>query len=522
MATTEHIQLKGAVEGRAREVLTPEALAFVAKLQREFAGRREELLRLRDERQRRLDAGETPQFLVTTSSVRDSDWKVAKVPGDLQDRRVEITGPTDRKMLINALNSGARVFMADFEDANSPTWSNLVEGQANLTDAIERRINFTSPEGKEYKLNEKVATLLVRPRGWHLLEKHVEVDGKPMSGGIFDFGLYFFHNARRLLEKGSGPYFYLPKLESHLEARLWNDIFNLAQDQLGVPRGTIRVTVLIETILAAFEMDEILYELRDHSSGLNAGRWDYIFSVIKKFHDRPDFVLPDRAQVTMTVPFMRAYTELLVKTCHRRGAHAMGGMAAFIPSRRDPDVNRVALAKVKEDKDREAGDGFDGTWVAHPDLVPTATESFDKVLGERPNQLEKQRPEVATTAAQLVDVKVPGSTITKEGLRLNISVGIQYIESWLRGTGAAAINNLMEDVATAEISRSQVWQWVHQSSRLEEGPSVTAELVREMADAEMGKLKGGRFTDARKVFEEVALSKQFQPFLTLVALKYLD
>jgi len=522
MATTEHIQLKGAVEGRAREVLTPEALAFVAKLQREFAGRREELLRLRDERQRRLDAGETPQFLVTTSSVRDSDWKVAKVPGDLQDRRVEITGPTDRKMLINALNSGARVFMADFEDANSPTWSNLVEGQANLTDAIERRINFTSPEGKEYKLNEKVATLLVRPRGWHLLEKHVEVDGKPMSGGIFDFGLYFFHNARRLLEKGSGPYFYLPKLESHLEARLWNDIFNLAQDQLGVPRGTIRATVLVETILAAFEMDEILYELRDHSSGLNAGRWDYIFSVIKKFHDRPDFVLPDRAQVTMTVPFMRAYTELLVKTCHRRGAHAMGGMAAFIPSRRDPDVNRVALAKVKEDKDREAGDGFDGTWVAHPDLVPTATESFDKVLGERPNQLEKQRPEVATTAAQLVDVKVPGSTITKEGLRLNISVGIQYIESWLRGTGAAAINNLMEDVATAEISRSQVWQWVHQSSRLEEGPSVTAELVREMADAEMGKLKGGRFTDARKVFEEVALSKQFQPFLTLVALKYLD
>ncbi len=522
MATTEHIQLKGAVEGRAREVLTSDALAFVAKLQREFAGRREELLRLRDERQRRLDAGETPQFLVTTSSVRDSDWKVAKVPRDLQDRRVEITGPTDRKMLINALNSGARVFMADFEDANSPTWSNLVEGQANLTDAIERRINFTSPEGKEYKLNEKVATLLVRPRGWHLIEKHVEVDGKPMSGGIFDFGLYFFHNAKRLLEKGSGPYFYLPKLESHLEARLWNDIFNLAQDQLGVPRGTIRATVLIETILAAFEMDEILYELRDHSSGLNAGRWDYIFSVIKKFHDRPDFVLPDRAQVTMTVPFMRAYTELLVKTCHRRGAHAMGGMAAFIPSRRDPDVNRVALAKVKEDKDREAGDGFDGTWVAHPDLVPTATESFDKVLGERPNQLEKQRPDVATTAAQLVDVKVPGSTITKEGLRLNISVGIQYIESWLRGTGAAAINNLMEDVATAEISRSQVWQWVHQSSRLEEGPSVTADLVREMADAEMGKLKGGRFTDARKVFEEVALSKQFQPFMTLVALKYLE
>jgi malate synthase len=522
MAATEHVQLKGAVEGRAREVLTPEALAFVAQLQREFAGRRQELLRLREERQRRLDAGETPQFLVTTSSVRDSDWQVANAPKDLQDRRVEITGPTDRKMLINALNSGARVFMADFEDANSPTWSNLVEGQANLTDAIERRINFTSPEGKEYRLNEKVATLLVRPRGWHLDERHVEVDGQPMSGGIFDFGMYFFHNAKRLLKKESGPYFYLPKLEGHLEARLWNDIFNMAQDELGVPRGTIRATVLIETVLAAFEMDEILYELRDHSSGLNAGRWDYIFSVIKKFHDRPQFVLPDRAQVTMTVPFMRAYTELLVKTCHRRGAHAMGGMAAFIPSRRDAEVNRVALARVKEDKDREAGDGFDGTWVAHPDLVPTATESFDRVLGDRPNQLERQRPEVSTTAAQLVDVKVPGGTITENGLRMNVSVGIQYIESWLRGTGAAAINNLMEDVATAEISRSQVWQWVHNASPLEEGSIVTAHLVREIADDEMGKLKGGRFEDARKVFEEVALSSEFQPFLTLVALKYLD
>jgi malate synthase len=522
MATTEQINVKGAVEGRAKEVLTPEALAFVGKLQREFAGRREELLRLRAERQRRLDGGETPQFLVTTSSVRDSDWTVAKAPKDLQDRRVEITGPTDRKMLINALNSGARVFMADFEDANSPTWSNLVEGQANLTDAIERRINFTSPEGKEYKLKEKVATLLVRPRGWHLDERHVEVDGKPMSGGIFDFGMYFFHNAKRLLKKGSGPYFYLPKLESHLEARLWNDIFNMAQDELGLPRGTIRATVLIETILAAFEMEEILYELRDHSSGLNAGRWDYIFSVIKKFHDRPGFVLPDRAQVTMTVPFMRAYTELLVKTCHRRGAHAMGGMAAFIPSRRDAEVNRVAIAKVKEDKDREAGDGFDGTWVAHPDLVQTANESFDRVLGDRPNQLEKQRPDVSTTAAQLVDVKVPGGTITESGLRLNVSVGIQYIESWMRGTGAAAINNLMEDVATAEISRSQVWQWVHHGSRLEEGPTVTADLVRELADEEMSKLKGGRFEEARKVFEEVALSKEFQPFLTLVALKHID
>ena len=531
MATTQQVQLKGAVEGRAAEVLTPKALAFVARLQREFGARRHELLRLRDERQTRLEAGEMPQFLVTTSSVRDSEWTVAKAPKDLQDRRVEITGPTDRKMLINALNSGARVFMADFEDANSPTWSNLVEGQVNLIDAIERRINFTSPEGKDYRLNEKVATLLVRPRGWHLDERHVEVDGKPMSGSLFDFGLYFFHNAKRLLDKGSGPYFYLPKIESHLEARLWNDVFNLAQDELGIPRGTIRATVLIETILAAFEMDEILYELRDHSGGLNAGRWDFIFSIIKKFRNRPEFVLPDRVQVTMTVPFMRAYTELLVKTCHRRGAHAMGGMAAFIPSRRDPEVNRVALAKVKEDKDREASDGFDGTWVAHPDLVPTATEAFDRVLGSRPNQLERQRPEVSVTASQLTDVKVPGGTITENGLRMNVSVGIQYIESWMRGVGAAAINNLMEDVATAEISRSQIWQWVRHASRLSEGPTVSADLVREIADDEMTKLRerygeevwaSARFDEARKAFEEVSLSETFQPFLTLVAQKDID
>ena len=531
MATTQQVQLKGAVEGRASEVLTPQALGFVAKLQREFGGRRQELLRLRDERQTRIEAGEMPQFLVTTSSVRDSDWTVATAPKDLEDRRVEITGPTDRKMLINALNSGARVFMADFEDANSPTWSNLVEGQVNLIDAIERRIDFTSPEGKEYRLNDKVATLLVRPRGWHLDERHVQVDGKPMSGSLFDFGLYLFHNAKRLLKKGSGPYFYLPKLESHLEARLWNDVFNLAQDELGVPRGTIRATVLIETILAAFEMDEILYELRDHSAGLNAGRWDYIFSIIKKFRNRPEFVLPDRAQVTMTVPFMRSYTELLVKTCHRRGAHAMGGMAAFIPSRRDPEVNRVALAKVKEDKDREANDGFDGTWVAHPDLVPTATEAFDRVLGHRPNQLERQRPEVDVKAGQLTDVKVPGGTITENGLRMNVSVGIQYIESWMRGTGAAAINNLMEDVATAEISRSQVWQWAKHASRLAEGPTVNADLVREIADDEMATLRErygeevwakSRFNEARKAFEEVALSKDFHPFLTLVALKHID
>src|SRR6195256_734545 len=523
VATTEQVEVKGPVAGRAGEVLTQEALDFVGRLQREFGGRRQQLLAARDERQARIDAGEMPDFLSSTASVRSSEWRVAAAPHDLQDRRVEITGPTDRKMLINALNSRARGVMADFEDANSPTWSNLVDGQVNLIDAIERRLTFTSPEGKEYRLNEKVATLLVRPRGWHLDERHVLVGGRPISGSLFDFGLYFFHNAKRLLGKGSGPYFYLPKLESHLEARLWNDVFNFAQDDLGVPRGTIRATVLIETILAAFEMEEILYELREHSSGLNAGRWDYIFSIIKKFRNRPDFVLPDRAQVTMTVPFMRAYTELLVKTCHRRGAHAMGGMAAFIPSRRDPEVNRVALAKVKDDKDREAKSGFDGTWVAHPDLVPTATEAFDMVLGGQPNQLERQRPDVAVTAEQLIDVAVPGGTITENGLRMDVSVGIQYIESWLRGTGAAAINNLMEDVATAEISRSQVWQWIRHSSKLSEGPTVSEDLVREIADDEMTKIRErlgedgwtkSRFGDARAVFEEVALDRSFPAFLT--------
>src|SRR5438552_4101500 len=438
MATTQHVQLKGAVEGRAGEVLTPEALGFLARLQREFAGRRRELLRLRDERQTRLDAGEMPQFLVTTSSVRDSDWSVAKAPKDLQDRRVEITGPTDRKMLINALNSGARVFMADFEDANSPTWSNLVEGQVNLIDAIERRIDFTSPEGKEYRLNDKVATLLVRPRGWHLDERHVEVDGKPMSGSLFDFGLYLFHNAKRLLKKGSGPYFYLPKLESHLEARLWNDAFNLAQDELGVPRGTIRATVLIETILAAFEMDEILYELKDHSAGLNCGRWDYIFSFIKKFRKRPDSVLPDRARVTMDRHFLKSYVDLLVKTCHRRRAHAMGGMAAQIPIKHDPVANEAALEKVRQDKLREVRAGHDGTWVAHPGLVPVAAQVFDAAM-PGPNQLDVARDDVRVTAADLLTV--PAGEITETGLRTHVDVGIQCLDPWLRGVGCAPIYN---------------------------------------------------------------------------------
>ncbi|MGH3052571.1 MAG: malate synthase A, partial [Gaiellaceae bacterium] len=411
------VEVLGSLEGRAAEILTPEALDFVASLHRSFDDTRLRLLRERGARQQRLDAGDLPDFLPETAGVRDDDWRVSPVPDDLQDRRVEITGPVERKMMINALNSSARCFMADFEDANSPTWANCVEGQVNLIDAIERRIEFTSREGKEYRLKDEIAVLIVRPRGWHLVERHVLVDGRPVSGSLFDFGLYFFHNAERLLERGSGPYFYLPKLESHLEARLWNDVFLAAQEALDVPRGTIKATVLIETILAAFEMDEILYELREHAAGLNAGRWDYIFSIIKRFRDRPEFVLPDRAQVTMTVPFMRAYSQLLVKTCHRRGAHAMGGMAAFVPSRRDPEVNEKALAGVREDKVREAGDGFDGTWVAHPDLVPIALESFDRVLGKRPNQIERQRDDVEIRSADLLDVRSTPGDVTEAGLR---------------------------------------------------------------------------------------------------------
>jgi malate synthase len=496
-------------------ILSGDALAFVADLQRTFGGRRAELLAARAERQRRLLAGELPDFLAETRAVReDPSWRVAEAPPDLADRRVEITGPTDRKMVINALNSGARVFMADFEDANSPTWSNVVDGQRNLIDAIERTISLDQ-NGKSYQLNDEVATLLVRPRGWHLPERHVLVDGEPVSGSLFDFGLYMFHSARRALDRGSGPYFYLPKLESHLEARLWNDVFLHAQDVLGIPRGTIRATVLIETILAAFEMEEILYELREHSAGLNAGRWDYIFSVIKKFRHRDDFVLPDRSAVTMTVPFMRAYTELLVKTCHARGAFAIGGMAAFIPSRRDAEVNETALARVREDKDREAGDGFDGTWVAHPDLVPTATEEFDRVLGDRPNQLERQRPEVSVGAADLLSVPDTPGEITEAGIRQNVSVGIQYLASWLRGTGAAAIFNLMEDVATAEISRSQLWQWVRHGR-------IERDRVRAIADEEVASLPAQeRLDEARDVFEQVALADDFVEFLTLPAYELL-
>jgi malate synthase len=522
-SSTRGVEVRGPHVDRADEILTPDALGFVATLHREFNSTREGLLAARRERQSQFDAGVLPEF-PSNGDIRDSEWRVAPVgTPDLQKRWVELTGPTDRKMLINALNSGADVYMADFEDANTPTWANMIEGQVNLLDAIERTISFENPDGRTYRLNEQIATLLVRPRGWHLPEKHLVVDGSPVAGALVDFGLYFFHNARRLIERGSGPYFYLPKLEGHREARLWNDVFNLAQDQLGIPRGTIKATVLLEVVTSAFEMDEILYELRDHSAGLNAGRWDYIFSIIKKFHSRPDLLLPDRARVTMTVPFMRAYTELLVKTCHRRGAFAMGGMAAFIPSRRDPKVNEVALPRVRDDKLRESRDGFDGTWVAHPDLVPVAREVFAEFMGDRPNQLDRQRPEVSVSPKELLDLRVPDGQITEAGLRANVSVGIQYIESWLRGTGAAAIFNLMEDAATAEISRSQVWQWVHHGAALAEGARVTAELVRKIADEEMAKLPAdGRFAEARGLFEEVALSDQFVEFLTLPAYGHID
>jgi malate synthase len=513
--TTTAIDVVGAPTARSAEILTPDALEFVASLQREFGPRRRELLAARVERQRRLDSGQLPDFLPETRAIREDGWRVAPLPSPLQDRRVEITGPVDRKMVINALNSGARVFMADFEDANSPTWENCVEGQANLFDAVRRTISLEQG-GKSYRLNDETAELLVRPRGWHLPEKHVLVDGEPTSASLFDFGLYVFGNAAELLERGKGPWLYLPKLESHLEARLWNDVFVFTQEALGLPHGSTKATVLIETILAAFEMEEILYELRDHSAGLNAGRWDYIFSVIKKLRSDGRFVLPDRSQVTMTVPLMRAYTELLVKTCHRRGAFAMGGMAAFIPSRRDPEVNERALANVREDKEREANDGFDGTWVAHPDLVAVAAREFDRVLGQRPNQLERQRPEVEVNAVDLLDATVEGGEITDAGLRQNVAVGIEYLESWLRGVGAAALYNLMEDAATAEISRSQVWQWVNHGRFSTEGVrQIVAEEAARQGD-------GGRFPEARRLFEQVALGRDFVEFLTLPAYDLVD
>jgi malate synthase len=525
----ESIQITGAITPEFAEILTPEALNFVATLARPFTGRREELLQRRAQRQAEIDAGKLPDFLPETEHIRTSEWTISPVPADLQDRRVEITGPVERKMIINALNSGAKVFMADFEDAFSPTWEGTIEGQINVRDAVNRNIEYTSPEGKQYALNERIATLLVRPRGWHLVEKHALIDGKPISGGIFDFGLYFFHNARKLIEKGTGPYFYLPKLENHLEARLWNDIFVLAQQELGIPQGTIKATVLIETILATFEMDEILYELRDHSGGLNCGRWDYIFSAIKKFRNIPDFILPDRAQVTMTTHFMRSYSLLTIKTCHRRNAHAIGGMAAQIPIKNDPKANEEALARVRADKRREVNDGHDGTWVAHPGLVAIAMEEFDAVM-KTPNQIYRKREDVHVTAADLL--KVPEGTITEAGLRNNISVSLQYLESWLRGSGCVPINNLMEDAATTEIARSQIWQWIHHpQGNLEDGRKITIELYQELAKDELEKIRSAvgeqqfakrRFQTAAEILDKIITDDKFVEFLTLPAYQYLN
>lgn len=519
--------------GRAEEVLSDDALRFLGRLDARFEPRRQELLAARRARRARFAAGETLDFLPETRAIREGDWRVAPPPPDLLDRRVEITGPVDRKMIVNALNSGARGFMADFEDALSPTWRNVVEGQANLIDAVDGTIEHTGPDGREYRLGEETATLLVRPRGWHLPEKHLARDGRPLAGALVDAGLFLFHDARRQLARGSGPYFYLPKLESRLEARLWNDVFGFAEEELGIAPGTIKATVLIETLPAAFEMDEILYELRERSAALNAGRWDYMFSTIKTFRERPEFVLPDRTDVKMTVPFMRAYTELLVRTAHRRGAHAMGGMAALIPSRRDPEANALATAAVAADKRREAGDGFDGTWVAHPDVVATATAEFDAVLGDRPNQVGRTRDDVEVGAAELLDVASTPGAITETGLRNDVNVGIQYISSWLRGNGAAGIHGLMEDAATAEIARSQVWQWIRHERALAEGPRVTAELVRRIATEELERIREevgddawfetqGRPRESRALFERVALGGKLEEFLTLPAYEWLD
>lgn len=524
----EGIEIRGPVTEEYAEILTPDALRFLAKLHRQFNERRKQLLARREEIQKRLDAGELPDFLAETEEIRNKEWRAASIVHDLEDRRVEITGPVDRKMIINALNSGANVFMADFEDANSPTWANNVQGQINLRDAVERTITYTSPEGKFYKLNEKIATLMVRPRGWHLPEKHLYIDGEPISGSLFDFGLFFFHNAHKLLEKGTGPYLYLPKLENHLEARLWNDVFNFAQDYLNIPRGTIRTTVLIENILAAFEMDEIIWELREHSAGENCGRWDYIFSFIKKFRNWPEFVLPDRAQVTMDKAFLKAYVDLLIKTCHRREVHAMGGMAAQIPIKNDPEANARALEKVRQDKLREVKAGHDGTWVAHPGLVPVAKEVFDQYM-KGPHQIHVKREDVHVTRDDLL--RIPEGEITEQGLRTNIDVGIQYLEAWLRGVGCVPIYNLMEDAATAEISRSQVWQWVHHEAKLNDGRKVTPELVRQTISEELEKLRkmvgaerfeSGKYELAAKLFDQMMTSEEFVEWMTLLAYDYLD
>jgi len=520
----DRVQVTSAMAPGYEAILSKEALAFIVDLERRFDAERRRLLALRNERQARLDAGARPDFLAETKAVRDGDWTVAPLPKDLLDRRVEITGPPDRKMVINALNAGASCFMADFEDSCTPTWANLIEGQINLRDAVAGTIAFSDPgSGKDYKLNPKIAVLLVRPRGWHLPEKHVIIDGRAMSGSLFDFGLFFFHNAKALLAKGSGPYFYLPKMESHLEARLWNDVFVHAQKALGIPNGSIKATVLIETILASFEMDEILYELRDHSAGLNCGRWDYIFSFIKKFRLQPWAVLPDRAQVTMTTHFLRSYSQLVIKTCHRRNVHAMGGMAAQIPIRDDPAKSKAAIDKVVADKEREAADGHDGTWVAHPGLVPVAKAVFDKAMPEA-NQIARQRQDVNVTAADLL--QVPAGTITEAGLRTNVNVGLGYIEAWLRGVGCVPLHHLMEDAATAEISRAQVWQWLKRGARLDDGRAIDRPLVdrilAEERDAAAKAGGGNRFAEAADLFRRLVTAGDFVEFLTLPAYDAVD
>ncbi|HEX8171023.1 MAG TPA: malate synthase A [Thermoanaerobaculia bacterium] len=515
------IDVRGLVRPEWEEILSDDALAFVALLQKEFNPRREELLAKREERKQRLDAGELPDFLPETREIRESDWTVAPIPDDLQDRRVEITGPVDRKMIINALNSGANVFMADFEDANAPTWANCIEGQLNLRDAVRRTISFASG-AKQYRLNDRIATLLVRPRGWHLVEEHVYVDGKPVSASLFDFALYFFHNAKELVSRGSGPYFYLPKMESHLEARLWNDVFVRAQQELGLPNGTIRATVLIETILASFEMHEILYELRDHSAGLNCGRWDYIFSFIKKFRARHDFLTPDRASITMDKAFLAAYVDLLIQTCHRRGIHAMGGMAAQIPIKNDEAANAAAFAKVEADKLREVRAGHDGTWVAHPGLVPVAKRVFDEHMPS-PNQIGKTRDDVRVTAEALL--RLPEGEITEKGLRHNYNVGVLYLEAWLGGSGAVPLYNLMEDAATAEISRTQLWQWIHHGAKLGDGRTVDAELYARIRDEELSTIRANgehpHLDVAARIFDELILADELADFLTLPAYREL-
>jgi malate synthase len=524
LATPEGVEVRGPVSDGFEQILTTDALTFLAELERRFGDERRRLLERRKEVDARLQSGWLPDFLPETREIREADWTIAPMPDDLEDRRVEITGPVDRKMIVNALNSGAKVFMADFEDATTPSWQNLIHGQINLRDAIRREIDFTDPDsGKDYRLHEQLATLLVRPRGWHLPEAHLHVDGAPMSGSLFDFGLYLFHNADALIRNGSGPYFYLPKLESHLEARLWNDVFLFAEERLGLPRGVIKATVLIETILAAFEMDEILYELREHMAGLNCGRWDYIFSFIKKFRGRPDFVLPDRDQVTMTVPCMRAYSQLAIKTCHRRNAHAIGGMAAQIPIRSDPSANEQALAKVRADKEREAGDGHDGTWVAHPGLVPIAREIFDQRMPGA-NQIGKNREDVQVGAAELLEV--PSGTITEKGLRHNLNVGVLYLEAWLRGAGCVPIYNLMEDAATAEISRAQVWQWLRHGARTEDGRTIDEAMLETCLAEEMARIRetvgdqrfgAGRYDEAAAMLRDLVVAEEFVEFLTLPA-----